>query len=58
MIDNPAKLPARDKITLIEEPYVKATIITPPDYVGAIMETDPESPRNAGEHGVPATTAA
>jgi len=37
-IDNPAKLPARDKISLMEEPYVKATVITPPDYVGAIME--------------------
>jgi GTP-binding protein LepA len=37
-IDNPAKLPARDRIALMEEPYVKATIITPPDYVGAIME--------------------
>jgi GTP-binding protein LepA len=38
LIDNPAKLPARDKITLMEEPYVKATVITPPEYVGAIME--------------------
>ena len=38
MIDNPAKLPARDKITVMEEPFVKATVITPPDYVGAIME--------------------
>ncbi len=37
-IDNPAKLPARDKIALMEEPYVKATVITPPEYVGAIME--------------------
>ena len=37
-IDNPAKLPARDKIALVEEPYVKATVITPPDYVGTIME--------------------
>jgi GTP-binding protein LepA len=37
-IDNPAKLPARDKIALMEEPFVAATIITPPDYVGAIME--------------------
>ncbi|GAC1405146.1 MAG: translation elongation factor 4 [Candidatus Velthaea sp.] len=37
-IDNPAKLPARDRISLMEEPYVKATVITPPDYVGAIME--------------------
>jgi len=38
LIDNPAKLPPRDKITLMEEPYVKATVITPPEYVGAIME--------------------
>jgi GTP-binding protein LepA len=38
LIDNPAKLPARDKIALMEEPYVKATVITPPEYVGAIME--------------------
>ena len=37
-IDNPAKLPARDRIELMEEPYVKATVITPPEYVGAIME--------------------
>jgi GTP-binding protein LepA len=38
LIDNPAKLPARDKIALMEEPFVKATIITPPEYVGGIME--------------------
>jgi len=38
MIDNPAKLPASDRIEMMEEPYVKATVITPPDYVGAIME--------------------
>jgi GTP-binding protein LepA len=37
-IDNPAKLPVRDKITMVEEPYVRATVITPPEYVGAIME--------------------
>ena len=37
-IDNPAKLPPRDKIATIEEPYVKATVITPPDYVGTIMD--------------------
>jgi GTP-binding protein LepA len=38
MIDNPAKLPARDKIAMVEEPYVRATVITPPEYVGGIME--------------------
>jgi len=37
-IDNPARLPARDRIELMEEPYVRATVITPPEYVGAIME--------------------
>lgn len=38
MIDNPSKLPVTNLIATIEEPYVKATIITPPDYVGSIME--------------------
>jgi len=37
-IDNPSKLPAPNVIRTIEEPYVKATIISPPDYVGSIME--------------------
>jgi GTP-binding protein LepA len=37
-VDNPAKLPARDKIALVEEPYVKAMVISPPEYVGTIME--------------------
>jgi GTP-binding protein LepA len=38
MIDNPSKLPPSNVIGSIEEPYVKATIIAPPDYVGSIME--------------------
>lgn len=38
MIDNPSKLPATTVIQRIEEPYVKATVIAPPEYVGAIME--------------------
>ena len=37
-IDNPSKLPVMNLIRTIEEPYVKATIITPPEYVGGIME--------------------
>jgi GTP-binding protein LepA len=37
-IDNPSRLPPANLIALMEEPYVKATIIAPPDYVGAIME--------------------
>ncbi len=37
-IDNPSMLPEPQKINHIEEPYVKASIMTPNDYVGAIME--------------------
>ncbi len=39
LIDNPSKLPAGNVIESIEEPYVKATVITPQEYVGAIMDT-------------------
>lgn len=38
IIDNPSKLPDIQKIERIEEPYVKASIMTPLDYVGPIME--------------------
>ena len=38
LIDNPSQLPEANYIELVEEPFVKATIITPQDYVGAIME--------------------
>lgn len=38
LVDNPSKLPNVQTIDRIEEPYVKATIMSPSDYVGAIME--------------------
>ncbi|MFI2857407.1 translation elongation factor 4 [Paenibacillus sp. JSM ZJ436] len=37
-IDNPSHYPEIGKIDFVEEPYVKAAIIVPNDYVGAIME--------------------
>ncbi len=37
-IDNPAHMPVAQKIEMIEEPYVKAQIMVPNDYVGAVME--------------------
>ncbi|NLO88722.1 MAG: elongation factor 4 [Clostridia bacterium] len=37
-IDNPTKLPPANEIEKIEEPYVKATIMVPSDYVGPAME--------------------
>ncbi len=38
MIDNPANLPSVQEIESMEEPFVDASVITPQDYVGAIME--------------------
>ena len=38
MIDNPTNLPPAQEIDWMEEPMVDAQVITPQDYVGAIME--------------------
>ncbi|MBB6729743.1 translation elongation factor 4 [Cohnella zeiphila] len=37
-ISNPSEYPEAGKLEFVEEPYVKASIIVPKDYVGAIME--------------------
>lgn len=37
-IDNPANMPDGQKIEHVEEPYVKATMMAPTEFVGAIME--------------------
>jgi len=37
-IDNPSNYPDTSKLDFVEEPFVKAGIIVPNDYVGAIME--------------------
>lgn len=37
-VDNPAALPPATEIDFMEEPFVKATVIVPNDYVGAVME--------------------
>ncbi len=37
-LDNPSKLPEPTLIESIEEPYVKAAIMTPKEYIGPIME--------------------
>lgn len=37
-IDNPAKLPPPSQIDHLEEPFIKATIITPERYVGNILQ--------------------
>ena len=38
LIDNPAVLPSNQMIEYIAEPYVKAKIMAPKDYIGPIME--------------------
>ena len=41
-IDNPTDLPEPAEVAYIEEPYVKATIMVPKDFVGNIMELTKE----------------
>ncbi len=37
-VDNPSFMPEQQKIDYVEEPYVKASIMVPETYVGAVME--------------------
>ncbi|MGE7764456.1 translation elongation factor 4 [Peribacillus sp. NPDC096540] len=37
-VDNPSNMPDAQKIERVEEPYVKATMMAPTEFVGAIME--------------------
>lgn len=46
VVDNPAEFPEPVSIDSVEEPYVKAQIMVPNEYVGAVMEL---SQRKRGE---------
>ena len=37
-VDNPSMMPDVQKVETIEEPYVKASIMVPEEYVGSVME--------------------
>ena len=37
-IDSPSKMPERQKIASIKEPYIKTNIFVPSSYIGSIME--------------------
>jgi GTP-binding protein LepA len=37
LVDNPAKLPKVQDIQKVEEPFIKASIITPEEYVGVLI---------------------
>lgn len=38
MVDSPAKMPERQRIAIIKEPYIKTNIFVPSTYIGPIME--------------------
>jgi GTP-binding protein LepA len=38
MVDSPTKMPEKVKIAEIKEPYVRASIFVPNEYIGSIME--------------------
>lgn len=42
VVDNPALMPELGDIDYIEEPYIRAQIVTPSDYVGGIMKLSME----------------
>lgn len=37
-IENPTSMPEKQKIERVEEPYVKASIMTPQSFIGTVME--------------------
>ncbi|MDQ0205522.1 translation elongation factor 4 [Alkalicoccobacillus murimartini] len=37
-IDNPSNMPDAQKVDEVEEPYVRASVMVPNDYVGSVME--------------------
>jgi GTP-binding protein LepA len=38
LVDNPSEMPDAGKVESVFEPYIKASIITPADYIGPIMK--------------------
>ena len=42
LIENPSKMPTGSEVDRIEEPYIKARVAAPTDYIGAIMQLGQE----------------
>jgi GTP-binding protein LepA len=42
IVENPSKMPTGSQVDRIEEPFVKARILSPSDYIGALMKLGQE----------------
>jgi GTP-binding protein LepA len=38
IVDNPSAMPDSNQVAAIQEPYVTVTVLTPTEYIGAVME--------------------
>lgn len=43
LVDNPSAFPDQTTIASVDEPFVRATIIVPKEYVGSVMELSQEN---------------
>ena len=51
-IDNPTALPPLTEVEYIEEPFVRAVILVPDEFIGAVMEVCQERRGHLCDHGV------
>ncbi len=53
VVTNPSEYPTTGKIAAVYEPVVKATILTPTDYIGTILELCQRPSRRPARDGLP-----
>ncbi len=53
LLENPTKLPDPANISRIEEPYVKARIMAPTEYIGGIMKAGAGTAGGVPWHEIP-----
>ncbi len=56
-VHSPADMPDPNYIEAVEEPYIRASIITPPDFIGHDHGAVPGAPRHAHRHALPVRAA-
>ena len=52
LVDNPTELPDLSRLDHIDEPMLDITILTPSEYLGAVMDLAPESSRRDDQDGL------